>query len=178
MNFEKIDNPYDLLEFMSNIEYGYITEDGEKYRLEDEEFLITWKLTSPVRLIKKKCGNCFDRVELERYWFSKKGYKFKTFFIIFQLEEANPFTMHSFLVYEDGQKFYYFDSEVGIEEFSRYLDAVEFQLKRHIVLNNVIRKLKKHEIESLHVYLFDDIPYDIDIYQYMDEILDGGILYL
>lgn len=180
MKFEDIKNPSDLLVFMSKIEYGYISDDGEIYTLEDEDFSYHWVLSEPDRLIQKMRGNCFDRVELERFWFSKNGYDFKTFFTMFQLEEENPFFMHAYAVYEDKKtgRFCYFDSESGIKEFSSYLDAAKYQLKEHIVLNNKVRPLKKHEIESLYVYEYGSVPFGIDLYQFIDEILEKGTLYL
>jgi len=97
MKYEEVKTPEELLKFMSeNLTYGFTSPDGEIYTPEDDErykygVLNLWKLSSPERLVEVGHGYCFDQVELERDWFTKNGYKYRTFFIWFELEYKNPF---------------------------------------------------------------------------------------
>ena len=73
----KIKTPEELLTFMDCINYGFTDKDGINYTDEqfEENVFDKWYLSSPERLLKVKYGHCFDQVELEREWFTKKNYK-------------------------------------------------------------------------------------------------------
>lgn len=169
MNYKDIKNPQDLLKYMNSIEY-------------DDTDILDWKLDNSFSKSKNWKGNCFSQVEFEREWFANNGYIFKTFFIWFQLDVENPYLMHSYLVYEENDKYYYFENadknNRGIHEFSSYLEAVEYQMKEHLKLNNKIAPLKKEVIECLYVYEFSKPELGIGIEEYLDNILDNGIVWI
>lgn len=187
MKYEDVNTPEELLRFMqSNIHYGFVDDDDEIYTPSMVDFndkvLKYWHISKEDRLLSSGYGNCFDQVELERAWFQKNGYSYKTFFVWFELDYENPYVMHSYLVYENDGKFYYFenadDKNRGIKEFDTYLDAVEYQMKKHLILNNEIKPLAKNEIESIHVYEYNSIKENVDFYGFIDTILEEGILWL
>ncbi len=169
MTYNEIKTPGELLLYMDSIEY-------------DETDVIDWKLNSSILTSKEKKGNCFDQVELERDWFLKHDYEFKTFFIWFSLDVENPYLMHSYLVYKKDDKYYYFEHadslHKGIHEFSSYLEAVEYQMKEHLKLNNRISPLKQEVIERLYVYEFGKPVDNASFDEYLDNILDNGILWI
>ena len=51
-------------------------------------------------MLKYKIGHCWDQVELERAWFKKHNYEYKTLFIYFESDLA-PYICHTYLVYND-----------------------------------------------------------------------------
>lgn len=181
LKYENIKTPEDLLRYMEdNIEYGFVSD--KNYTIKDANFnermLDKWALSLKDELLYKKYGTCFDQVELERYWFKNHGYKCKTFFIWFELEYANPYKTHTYLVYEKDDKYFYFENadteNKGIVKFDSYEEAIEYQMKRHLLLNNEIRPLAKNEIESLRIYEYSE-PYEhFSFDMFIDFILDEG----
>lgn len=129
---EKIKTPEELLEYMGkNIEYGYVGKENKIYSTDDvdfgKNFDTEYFLQTPEQLIASKHGVCWDQTELEREWFLKKGYDFKLFFLAFIKEELNNLPTHTFLVYKNDDKFYWFEnsfgSQRGIHEY-KGLDAL------------------------------------------------------
>lgn len=111
---EKIKTPEEMLSYMSqNIKYGYIGKGNKKVYTPkdsnfDSDFRNEYYLQSPEELIISKRAVCWDQVELERYWFDKNDYDFKTYFIYFAIDDSNLPT-HTFLVYKQDNKFYWFE---------------------------------------------------------------------
>lgn len=188
MKYEDIITPEDLLAFMSeHIQYGFVSEDGEVYTMEDDEKFeegckTVWRLSSPSELLRKGYGHCWDQVEFERAWFLENGYQVKTCYIMFEMDHENPFTTHTYLVFKRDGKFCLFEHSDypnrGIKEFDTYKDAVFYQMQNHIKLNNQIQPLTKDIIECLHVYEYGLPEYGIDMYEFMDFVLDNGTLIL
>lgn len=180
----EVKTPLELLDYMDDkITYGFKGRDGIIYTNADEcafeEGVKTeWRLLPSEEILKNGYGHCFDQVEVERDWFLDKGFLVHTFYIMFCLEEENPFTTHTYLVYEKDDKFYLFEHSdspnKGIEEFATLKDAIFHQMKNHLILNNRIQKLSKKEIESLHVYEYSKPPLGVDMYGFIDYILDNG----
>lgn len=184
MKYEDIETPEELLSFMNeHISYGFVDDEGEIYDLSDDErfeegVITVWRLSTPKQLLKKGYGHCWDQVEFERAWFLEHGYDVKTCFILFEIDHENPFTTHTYLVYEKNDKFYLFEHadglNRGISGFASYRDAVFYQMKNHIKVNNDICPLTKDIIECLHVYEYGKPEYGIDFYQFMDFVFDEG----
>ena len=183
MKYKDIINPTELLEFMdNNITYGFVDDNNKIYSSKNynefqEGCRTKWKLSSPERLLDKKYGHCFDQVELERDWFSKNNYKFKTFFGIFELDYENPYFTHTFLIYEDNNMFYTFEhadqNNRGIREYSSYENAINSQIKNLIKSNREYNNLKDEELSSLHIYEYDKLEYGISMYEFVDRIVNN-----
>ena len=179
MEYKDVINPTELLEFMDeNIKYGFVDRENKIHKPSDsfdKECRKNWRLSSPERLIEKGYGHCYDQVELERDWFTKNGYNVKTFFSIFELDYDNPYTTHTFLVYEDNNKFYLFEhadyENRGIWEFSSYNEAVKAQIKRSVTLNRKNNNLKDDELSSLCVYEYNKPKYNISMNRFIDDVI-------
>ena len=106
----------DLMEIMDTIEYGFLDEFGNNivYNTKkwDDEFYDFYYLLSPDELLKKKCGVCWDQVELERKLFEEKGFKVKTYFIC--TYDGDNLPSHTFLTYEKDNSFYWFEHSWNI----------------------------------------------------------------
>lgn len=184
MNYSDINTPSELLEYMKdNIHYGFVDDEGKKHGpWNNEEFQntcrISWHLSSPLRLLKVKYGHCFDQVELERYWFKKHGYNFKTFFIMFLLPYDNAYSTHTYLVYEENGKYYYFEhsdyNNLGIYEFMSLEDAINYQKKKHIENNQKTNDINDEVLKKIKVFEYDEPLYNISMSDFIDYILENG----
>ena len=139
-DFEKIKNPEDLLSFMKdNISYGFVGKDDAEVYTYDDEFnenmSKSYKLQTPEELLESKHGVCWDQVELERHWFSKNGYDYKTFFAWFAKEEKNNLPTHTFLAYNKDDKWYWFENsfeaERGIHEYDSLDELIGEMMTKH-----------------------------------------------
>ena len=108
--YDQAKSPEELLNFMDKcIEYGIYGTDGKVYgdweADGNSDFQVAcqtkYALCDIDRSLKYGYGTCWDQVELERDWFSKNNYQFKTLFIWFLFEEDNNYITHSYLVYKD-----------------------------------------------------------------------------
>lgn len=181
MEYELLKTPEDLLKFMDCINYGFVDADGVKYGTFDEDafeenVLIKWKLSSPERLLDVKYGHCFDQVELERDWFTKHNYNFKTYYIMFLFDYPNEYTTHTFLIYEQNNKWWIFEHsdgfERGIVAFHSLDDALKYKMERHIEHNKRYNKVGLEEIKCLHVYEYDKPLYGATFREFIDNILE------
>lgn len=171
-SYEEIETPQELYYFMkNNIKYGIHGTDGKDYFPgEDFEWANrnVYKLADENKMLKYKIGHCWDQVELERAWFKKHNYEFKTVFIWFCLDYENPYPTHTYLVYKEKNKWHLFEhadyANQGIKSFNTFEDAVRYQRKKQIItaeemgleMNNKIKNslrmheynIKKHEISA------------------------------
>ena len=190
--YSKVSNPEELMEFMdNNISYGIYGIDGVVYddwnNSIDSSFQVAcqtkYALCDSHRLIKYKYGNCFDQVELERDWFKRNNYEFKTFYIWFLFEEDNNYMTHSYLVYKDktSDDYCYFEhadyNNKGIKKFKSYKDAVLYQMNKHIESNRKYNIINDDVLNRLIVYEFDISKYECLMDEYISNILDSKVIY-
>ena len=163
-NYNNITSPEELLKFMSgNIEYGYLGRNNHIYKENDPNFDKDWLdeyiLENASDVLKTKIGNCWDQVELERDWFKKNNYEFKTIYHQVLLDYDNPYPTHTFLVYKKDNKYYWFENAWenmrGIHEFNSIEELLEFEYKENIkmlknynILEEEIKKIKYCEYDE------------------------------
>ena len=184
MKYKEIKTPEQLLKYMDeNIKYGFVDDAGKRYGAWDQQEFQegcrkNWHLSSPRRLIKVRYGHCFDQVELERDWFKTHNYKFKTFFIWFEIPYKNSYSAHTYLVYEKSGNYYYFEhsdfSNRGIHEFASYEDAINDQKEKHIEQNKKRNPINEEVIQCLHVYEYNTPIYGCTIREFIDNILENA----
>ncbi len=97
--------PEEIMNMMNDIQYASI--DRKTMEIDIEAKMINYALMSPKEVLKYKVGVCWDIVELERFYFKSSGYNYKTYFMCYYDDEKCP--THTFLVYEDKGKFYWFE---------------------------------------------------------------------
>lgn len=132
---EKLKTPEELSEYMrKNIEYGFVGKENNKvYSSSDIDFDVDFEkeyfLQPPEQLLNSKNGLCWDQVELERQWFLKQKFDFKTYFLMFVKEESNNLPTHTFLTYKNKDKFYWFENSFeankGIHEYENFDALIE-----------------------------------------------------
>ena len=157
----EITNPNGLLEFMcNNIKYGYINNDNKLYTdVNSKEFSDNWCdciVQDYEGVLKIGVGTCWDQVELERYWFYKNNYKFKTYFVCYDIIEEH--SSHTFLVYEENNKYYWFEFAFSMYQGIHKYDNIDLLLK------DVISKSIKYNKEYLKIK--DKLEDKVVLYEY------------
>ena len=186
--YNNISVPEELMNFMNNyISYGFHGTDGEDYqndgsRKSNDRFQnacqSVYGLSSPEYILKYRLGHCWDQVELERDWFTKHEYEFKTIFIWFQLDYPNTYSCHTYLIYKDKktQEYCIFEhadyNNRGIHRFKTYVDAIKWQKERHIETNRQYgNKVDIDEINKIHIYEYVCPGYGITSSEFYDNII-------
>ncbi len=182
--YNAIKKPEELLNFMNKyINYGYIgSESGKLHVWEDNDYQDSFEndyaLTSPIQLLRNRYGQCWDQVELERDWFSKNNYKFKTLYIMFLFEHKNNFPTHSYLVFQKNNKWYWFEHSdiinTGIHEFDSYEEAIKGQLKAHIDFTKTYIDITNEDIKRIVIFEYEKPEYGISMTDFIDNIIDNG----
>lgn len=134
VEFEKVKTPKELLSFMKkNIHYGFIGEQDNK--IYSPEF-DGWgegeqpkaKFQNSKDLLASGYGGCWEQTELERQWFSKNKYEFKTYLIMFGKDIGQKNPAHMFLAYKDEDKWHWFENSYeknnGIHEYENLFDLI------------------------------------------------------
>ena len=185
--YEKVNTPEELLIFMDNIKYGIHGKDNINYKPGDtkEENIIfqnacqnVYGLASPEYILKFGIGHCWDQVELERDWFTKHNYEFKTIFIWFEFDYENNYSTHTYLIYKDNNDYCYFEhadyNNKGIHRFKSYEDAIKYQYNKHIDYNKSIGNIVTNkEIKHIHIYEYNNPKYSSNMSEFIDYILNS-----
>ncbi len=191
--YSQVKTPDELLVFMDKyIKYGIYGTDNKIYDNfktdVDSEFQVAcqtkYSLNDIERYLKTGYGTCWDQVELERAWFNKAGYEFKTLFIWFLFEEKNNYTTHTYLIFKDkvDNKYCYFEhadsNNYGIHKFNTYKEAIEYQRNKHIKSNEEYgNKIDKDVLNHLVIYEFHHPRYHCSMNEYIDNILNSKVIY-
>lgn len=177
---DNINTPEELLKLMNSINYGFAA-DNNIYTVDhgfEENVFEKWRLSSPERLLEKKYGHCYDQVEFEREWFTKHNYKIHTYYEMFLLPYENPYSTHTFLVYEDNNKYYLFEHadffHRGIHEFSSLKELLDSEQQRLIDYNNNQYHMQDEEIKKYTLYEYEKPEYGIKMIDFIDGILEKG----
>lgn len=149
---EKIDK---IMSIMNSIEYGFKDENGKNIIINnpqkwDNHFENFYYLLEPEELLEKKCGVCWDQVELERKLFDEENIDFKTFFIYASSGDMLP--SHTFLIYMTENRYYWFENS-----WAKYRGIHEYDTELSLLLD-VINKFKKehNEIDNFdNLYLYE-----------------------
>ena len=183
-DYDKVSNPLELLNYMNRyIRYGIKDDNGNIYKWEMDDFIdacfTKWKFRDGLGVIKSGFGHCFDQTEIERDWFSKKGYEIKTLFIVFQIDRGNPYICHTYLVYKDNNKWNWFEhadnNNRGIHSFSSLEEAVLCQKKKHIEFNRSLGlPINDDIINTIHVYEYEAPKYGCSNQEFLDNVFDNG----
>ena len=159
-------SPVELLNFMDDIQYGIIGTNNKKYDTLDVNNYKLYRLRSPEELYKNKIGVCWDQTQFERYIFKKWAYKFKTYYI--ELDDKTNST-HTFLVYEENGKFYYFENAYGKIRGIWESDSVDD------IFNFVLKSMFEDDKEyNYEIYEYDTEKFGFKTLEFMDYIINNG----
>lgn len=124
-----------IMTIMDDIEYGFLDKNNQNIinidsKKWDEEFYDFYYLLSPEELLIKKCGVCWDQVELERKLFNDENIDVITYFICTYDIDNNNLPSHTFLTYQNNDKHYWFEHSWGI-----YQGIHEYNSKKEMLLD-------------------------------------------
>ena len=180
--FNEINSPYELLDFMSkNINYGYLGKSGRVYHFDDYDFNDKWFdeyiLESKEDILKTLYGNCWDQVELERYWFKKHGYEIKTIYEMVKLDYNNTYPSHSFLLFrdKDGSWNWFenadFDNR-GIHKFDSFDKLLKYQYSKYLDFLKTFN-ISDDEIKKIIITHFEEPKSNISAFEYLDFVINS-----
>jgi len=181
--FSKIKTPEELLEFMSKyINYGYLGQSGRIYHFDDKDFNDKWyneyKLESKDDILKTLHGNCWDQVELERYWFKKNGYEVKTIYEMVRLDYNNDYPTHSFLIFKDkDNNWNWFENSDfenrGIHKFDSINKLLEYQYNKYVEFLQTFDITEK-EIDNIILTEFDKPANVVSASDYLNFVINSN----
>lgn len=185
--FDRIDSPYELLNFMSkNINYGYLGKSGRVYHYDDIDFNDNWFddyiLEGKEDILNTLYGNCWDQVELERYWFEKKGYEVKTIYQMVKLDYNNNYPTHSFLVFsdKDGSWNWFENSDFenrGIHKFDSIDKLLKYQYDKYLKFLKTFN-ISEEEINKIIFTEFSKPPSNISAHDYLEFVINSRQIFI
>jgi hypothetical protein len=181
-SLEKLKTPDQLLDYMnSRITYGWIGKDnGKLYSPKYEGWGVgeqpnDYFLQTPEELLSSKHGLCWDQTELERLWFSKNNFEFKTFIAMFSerdISQKNP--AHTFLTYKNKDKWYWFENAFGdykgIHEFAN-LGDLEERIKNIICDSAKRNGATEEDLKKFKFCEYDKPTYGCNRNEFVEEII-------
>lgn len=179
--FEQLKTPQELLDFLGkNVEYGFVGKsDGKKYMGEEGDMDKEYFLQSPSEVIESGVGVCWDVAELERDWFAKKGYEFKTILLIFEnREDKNDFPTHTFLAYEQGGRWIWFEHSFGdhrgIHAYANFESLLADVKEKQFVYASEHCSAITSDKEKIHALQFSQPRYGLTAEEFINTILETG----
>lgn len=185
--FNDINEPIELLDFMSKyINYGYLGNNGKIYQIDDSNFNDKWLqeyiLESKDDILNTLHGNCWDQVELERYWFETNGYEVKTIYEMVKLDRNNDYPTHSFLIFKDKDNSWnWFENadfnNRGIHKFSTINELLSYQYARYIKILKTFN-ISHDEIKKIILTDFKKPLSHISASEYLDFVINSEPIYV
>lgn len=168
---KQVQSVNELLEFLQNIDYGYMDMDKNVNHEIDSGFKKKYILSSPEDVLKNEVGTCYDIVELERVYFKNLGLKFQTYFMVYY--ESKKIFTHTFVVYEENEKFYWFEyawaKNRGIHEYMSLYDLLTDVRDHFKKFNN----LKFMDLDYLCVYKYKKPKFHIGLKDFYKHCENG-----
>lgn len=94
---------------LSEKPYGWHDKDNVLHeKLVKEEFQKYYKMPTLEQMKKNNHAICWEQCEIERDFFQKHKYSFRTVFVVLNNGESKP--GHSFLIYKDKDKYIWFEA--------------------------------------------------------------------
>lgn len=165
-----IKTPEELLKFMNTFDYEWMDKSGNFHNKMTSDMYENYSLMSYEEVLKYKKGICTDQCEFERHWFDINNYQYKVMNIqIFRKDTAPG---HVFLIYQDNNKYNWFENawydERGIHEYDSYETLIN-DIKNKFIIQNSI---KDNELNNLIIEERIKYP-DHSSYKEMDDYKEG-----
>ena len=166
--------PQEIIEQMDNIKYGWKDKYENIHYNIDDTFSDNYVLQSPDEVLHNKVGVCWDQVELERAWFEKNNFEYKTYFEMVNLDYENNYSTHTFLIYREDNKWYYFENadydNKGIFEFNTIEELLEFQKEKYII-HLKEENIKDEELDKIIRVEYEKPNNHISASEYIEYVL-------
>ena len=90
------------------------------------------------------------------------------------LNYNNPYPTHTFLVYKENDKWYWFENAFfdyqGIHEFDTYDDAIEFIKDRHLEYAILNKIAKEEDYRLIKCYEYEKLDKSMDVEEYINHV--------
>ena len=145
----KLKTPDDLWHYIhENIKYGWTNKKGEFREYDDPRKFEEYYFHSPDETVERKSGLCGDQVLLEKMWFDSK--KIENHIITFGFTDGKDKRIgsgHTFLVYIENGKYYYFENSfapcANIVEFDSISELIGTAIALYLIASNNTDKIDK-----------------------------------
>lgn len=133
-NIEQIKTPKDILEYMDNIQYGYLDIEGNKHINTLKKFRRLYKTMTIEEVLEYKIGTCIEQVLLMSLLQDKLGILNKKYCTrIYERKDFNNLDeeehMHCFILYFIDNKVYQIEhpnrERIGIYEYTDLESAIK-----------------------------------------------------
>jgi len=181
--FKKIKTPEELLSFMKeNIKYGFIGKTDKKiysHQIEDwgEGEQPEQKLQDAKELFKSGHGTCWEQTEMERQWFGKNNFEFKTMLLMFgeDISQKNP--AHTLLIFKKNGKWCWFENTLnnhnGIHEFDN-MNSLIGHVKKILTNNALNSGATEDDIKKFKFHEYDESAYSDSADEFISNIIDNN----
>jgi len=184
--YNELKTPEELYEYMcDNFEYGYLDKDNNIHHYDDPNYDdLDWyniyMLENEKDILESSVGTCFDMTELERDFLERNGYKVYTYFEMILLDYDNPYPMHSFLVYEDNNKYCYFEfsdyKNRGIHKYDNIIELLN-DARIRFMRNQEEYDIKEEEKSKYIINQFEKVKEHASEEEYLNHVLNSkGII--
>lgn len=141
---EPIESPEEILEFMDNIDYGYLDVYGQKHISSLKGFRKDYRTLSIDQILKYQIGTCIEQVYLMHHLLDSIGIQNKMFCTrIYEsgiIDDEQEEHMHCFILYYDDMGVHQIEhpngDRKGIYHFKNEKDAIEQINKIYIDMSN------------------------------------------
>lgn len=168
---DDIKTPEELLKYMDSITYGFVDKDNNK-NIDDFSNWDNCIVQDGEGVLKSKVGTCWDQVELERLWFTNNNYAFKTIFIWFECGRICNLPTHTFLIYENNNKFYWFEHAFeacrGIHEFDTMEDAISYVVDKHVEYSSHDDDFRPGDENTIVYYEYSKPNKNVSVQEFLD----------
>ncbi len=184
--YNELKTPEELYEYMcDNFEYGYLDKDNNIHHYDDPNYDdLDWyniyMLENEKDILESGVGTCFDMTELERDFLERNGYKVYTYFEMILLDYDNPYPMHSFLVYEDNNKYCYFEfsdyKNRGIHKYDNIIELLN-DARIRFMKNQEEYDIKEEEKSKYIINQFEKVKEHASEEEYINHVVNSkGII--
>ena len=144
-NIEQIKTPKEILEYMDNIQYGYLDIEGNKHINTLKNFRRLYRTMTIEEVLENKIGTCIEQVLLMGMLLDKLGIPNKKYCTrIYEGKDFNNLDeeehMHCFILYFMNNKVYQIEhpnwERIGIYEYTDEINAIKEINEYYVKLAN------------------------------------------
>lgn len=163
--------PKEVMYLMDNIKYGWYDDEGVFYSNLSSNNCSKYKLKNPKDIITRRAGICWDQVEVERFYLSIHDLNIKTFFMYY--EDGINDESHTFLTYQIGNKFYWFEHAweeyAGIREYNEMSSLLQ-DVKDKFISNLMVDNYRD---EKIHCYIYEKPRVGLNVAEFYEFCKQG-----
>ena len=111
-----------IYEDNKDIKYSWMDKNGDIHEHISDGYIRKFRMQTPEEILKSKIGNCWETVELTRYFLEKEKIPHKTYFFGIPMQN---FYCHSIIVAEINDKYYWIENSFKNNQFSKNYSKIK-----------------------------------------------------